>query len=355
MIPCCFLLSTGSSSFLSKTHNHLSPRMISSKINLSPHKIPEYEAFTDFSDNKLRDVKACREYKELYKPITPKESTIRSLQPMKRQWDVFWSQAIQIDGSQARRHILMVSNFKKAIVALKDYCQKNNLKKDIHQLYAQLLNQYYGDNFNEKDMQYLENLMFYTLHNLKFNIFIGNRHWNGGINDTLSCIKNTEDSLLTSIKESKTMKELKRHISNWQNKGILIKKEYKDDNYKNIRIEIQDMILSMTSFDVSHLSLDIVKKDLTERIQSIIDSLALDLSQAKNDNVRKWQNSVFPKLHSNLAELIEKPSLDKAETIFRDILKTNENGAHCLGINLCELEKDETGTIHFFQNAITSN
>jgi hypothetical protein len=355
MLSLYLFLSDGNPRPSSQTHYSLPSRMLPSKTYPSLDKIPEYDPFPELSDQKLRGVEACKKHKKLYRPTIPQESTIRSLQPMQRQWDHFWSEAIQIEGNQAKRHILMASCFKKAILSLKEYGEKNNLTKEIHHLYVQLLHEYYEDQFDDKSMEYLETLMFYTLHNLKLNIFIGCTHWNGGINDTLCRIQNTEKSLLTSINESKTVREIKRHIKNWQDENILIKKPFKDAEYKHIRIDIQEMILSMTGIHEDALSLKIIKKDLTEHIQSIIDSLALDVSQAQNDEIRKWQNSVFPKLHSDLEKLTEKPSLDQAETAFRDILRTNENGARFLGLDLSELDKEEPSAVHFFQNAITSS
>jgi len=304
----------------------------------------------------LMELKIMKEKNGFASPMMPHESTIRSPQTTnKKKWDDFWSKVIKIDGSQTRRHIIMSSTFKKAIRSLKEHSQKNSLKKELQVLYADLLGKYYGCALTEKSLPDLEGLMFHALHNLRFNIFIGCKNWNMGISDGLRKIEETEKETLLNLEKATTLHEVKERIKDWYNQNVLMQQSFNDASYQNVRIEIQDMIELMTHFDPKSRLLNDVKKDLGERILSIADSLKVDLSQAKNDEIRKWQNSALPSLHGHLTELTENPNIDKARDIFRQALETNQKGAHVLGINLSQLEAHETKTIAFFQDAITSD
>jgi hypothetical protein len=289
-------------------------------------------------------------------PKRPLESTARlPNDTSQKKWDDFWSKAIKIEGDQTRRHIIMSSTFKKSIRSLQAYAQQNNLKKELQILYAALLGEYYGCELTEKKLSYLESLMFYTLHNLRFNIFIGCKNWNMSISDALLKIEETEEQTLLQLEKATHTNEINTLIKNWYHQNVLIQQSFKDQQYQNIRIEIQDMIQSMTHFESKNIPIDDLKKDLKERITAITDSLKVDLSQAKNDDIRKWQNSALPLIYSHLTALIEDPDLHKAGDVFKQALQTNQNGALALGISLSQLEAFEEKTVQFFKEAITSH
>ena len=245
------------------TNSHTLIRMISMNINLSPKKTLEQASPYELSENSLEKIKS---HNESYKLINLEGFHLRSPKCLQRRWDYFWSKAIETDGSQARRHIVMVSKFKQAILSLREYCEKNDLTDEMHDLYARLLQKQYGEYFSEESIEYLENLIFHTFENLKFNIFIGCKNWNSGISDAKCRIENKENSILNKIDQSDTVNEVKKHIVNWKRESVLIKKLYKNHEYHNIRIEIQNIIESIMSLDESASSLKLIKTDVIERI-----------------------------------------------------------------------------------------
>lgn len=275
------------------------------------------------------------------KKLTQKYPFDGYAKPLDRRWDAFWGEAVTLRPGQARRHIVMVSVLKQSIIAMRGYADKQGVNTDLKELYRELVNEYYGISLKkDRSLSYLEAALFFALHNTKFNIFIGSRVGNSVINDIGYDASRTEDHLISEILESLTIAEITGKIEHLHGSYIDVRSNYKDLEYAQMRAEAEKTILTILMPTTDPLvPLPLVKQDLIERVMSISDSLATDISGAQHADLRRWQNSVFIPLQKEFLELKGRPNFDRYAKALSHFLRSESEGADILNLDLSKLRE----------------
>ncbi len=99
--------------------------------------------------------------------------------PLERRWDGFWREAVSVPPGCSRRHIVMVNVFKQSILSMRAWAIEQDAVDALREVYRTLINEHYTIQLGTHcTLTYLEAALFFALHNLRFNIFIGSSIWN---------------------------------------------------------------------------------------------------------------------------------------------------------------------------------
>lgn len=286
---------------------------------------------------------------------------------LSRTWDNFWVTHISPPANYARRHIVMAKAYKNCMIKMREHVDAatdQNLKRQLCQLYANCLNDYtQTQRYSETtDLTLLETDLFHVLHNLRFNIFLGDSSWNSAISDGATILNNGEQSTRSAIARANTHTELDAVIRNWLNNYVDFSKSFKIPAYANARAEIRDNIYAMVEPSSSKETRDEDtplsdrKALFTALVISLYDSLTCDLSEAQHPALRHWQNRVLPQLHGAFMDLQTQPDLARYAQVLTQFLKIDQAGAKVLNIPLNDLDANNpvTESVAAFQEAISA-
>ncbi len=281
-----------------------------------------------------------------------------------RRWSSFWKSGINIEQGHARRHIVMSSTIKQTIVAMRGYALDPNTEEsltDLMELYAVRLAHYYQvDPIEGGDLDYLEELLFYTLHNLKFNITIGDTYWNSAISDMASKIYSKERNAIDTIRGATTSGEVYEILAALKQKYMSTDKTFARAAYSDIRKALDtiscEVLMSFEEASQESRSLEQLKEESIEKITALYDSLITDLSSVPDSHLRKWQNSVMVPIHKGFLCLVEHQDFNAYATLLKEFLDTDRAGAEIIGVELNDLNMGKAcpGVLSHFQRNITS-
>lgn len=282
---------------------------------------------------------------------------------LNRVWDNFWANHINAPSDFARRHIVMTKAYKNCIAEMHEYVESASdpdLKTRLCKLYADKLNEYKGTNsYSETDdLIKLETDLFHTLHNLRFNIFLGDSAWNSAVSDCATILQNNEEEALTAIENAEDHEQLDKTIQSWFDTAVDFSKTFRIPRYDQARQDLRETIRSITipSTPIVHEPLEERKSLLKGLLMSFYDSLTCDISEASHTPLRQWQNKVLPALHGQFLDLQKDPDLDQYEKTLNTFLSIDKAGASILGINLADLDATSPvpESLALFQGAITA-
>lgn len=263
---------------------------------------------------------------------------------LKRGWDSFWKKGVKVRGNEQRRHIIRSKIMKESIQIMNRWASEHYKTTELAEVYKNITSQ------NElptapaqqaKTLNELEKAVFKKLHNMRFNIFIGDGHTNQAINDLAEIIATKESLLIEQIKQAATKKELAERIKQWLIEFIDSKKSYKYPEYTKKRLEIEKNIREVMTLSKESLQkhpLSELQIETVETLKCLFDSLATDLSNAANDDVRVWQNQNIIPLNAEFERINATPNLEAYQDLLTKFLDYEEIGCNVLlGIKLEEL------------------
>lgn len=264
---------------------------------------------------------------------------------LSRAWDNFWSTHITAPENFARRHIVMTKTYKNCIAAMHRFADEadgDSLKQNLGKLYARCLNAYKGTNsYSETDdLIKLETDLFHTLHNLRFNIFLGDSFWNSAISDGATMLMNGEQEYIRLIDAANSHEGLDQVMQTWFDDCVDFSKKFRLPDYDQARQELRDNIRNIALPASPHHDEPVAarKESLKGLLLSFYDSLTCDISEASHEGLRKWQNRVLPALHGEFLDLQTHPDLKRYETALTNFLSIDQAGAKILGIDLKDLD-----------------
>lgn len=280
-----------------------------------------------------------------------------------RAWDNFWAKHIVAPNNHVRRHIVMAKAFKDCIAKMHEHVDQSadpQLARRLSKLYADCLNQYKNtDSYKETDdLTRLEADLFHTLHNLRFNIFLGGGPWNSAISDCAGVLGNNEASMLQAIETANSHEDLDNALQDWFDDAVELNRTFRIPDYNRARQDLRDNIqeIALPTPPAPREPLEDRKDLLKGLILSFYDSLTCDISEAGNTDLRRWQNKVLPTLHGQFLDLKKTPDLDQYEKTLTAFIRIDEAGAKILGINLDDLSASapNSESLQKFQHAITA-
>lgn len=276
---------------------------------------------------------------------TPSHVSHASTPPkLKRGWDSFWKKGVKVRGNEQRRHIIRSKIMKNSIQIMNRWAAEHYKTAELADMYHTITLQKGPPTEPVQQTQTLNELevaVFKRLHNMRFNIFIGDGHTNQAINDLAEIIATKESLLIEQIQQAETKNELAERIEQWLTEFIDSKKSYKYPEYTKKRLEIENNIravMTLSKESLQNYPLTELQIETTDNLKCLFDSLATDLSNAANDDVRVWQNQNIIPLNAEFERINATPDLEAYRDLLTKFLDYEEIGCNVLlGIKLEEL------------------
>lgn len=254
-----------------------------------------------------------------------------------RQFTSFWKKQIVTKSSDNRRHIPLVANMKAMLTACYETAHDN---QQLPALRAILINfnLHLSGEEPKLDIEATVKSTLKNLSNLRSHIFLGHKYTNMIIGSLSDVLLMQEPKVFSEIDKAKNSRQVQKIVEDWyelinkqstdKNSCSVINKETlpRDATYprrsQHAMCQLADIVSCLTA--VNYPSLADFKAEAKSLLRNIRDSYATDISDAGDDDVRKWQNAHWLPCSREIVNLTQLPSIAGLKKLLEHII-TLEN------------------------------
>jgi|GEM_PF-5322206 len=302
-----------------------------------------------------------------------------------RAFETFWRGDINVREADNRRHIPLMAIAKAAIVACEDKSEAQGMRPEFEALGLQFLNEHLQKNVQNNTQGDVSKALYKAITNLKSHIFLGCGFENQQIAVFAMALLAVEKKAVTQIQAAQSTDEVKTAINHWRESldkkyalseqvcnldtGVLatsrnskalsnvkgIKKKTKaqkahkskhtqgknkaqqdlsqlpvgstsDNQREGVKQSMSCQLMSVLAcLDADNFEdLAAFKSEAVGFIKNLRDSYSTDISKARNDTIRVWQNNTWPNIQKQMLQLIDTPDLTEFQNVLQTIVQAEE-------------------------------